>query len=423
MTMRKTLAYLTVGPLLALGAGCADGDEPRAERIRASAQEATSELDASVLEPFSFFVTSLRAMVELSGSAQGFGGDLRFGETGDNAGLRGADKICTTIAEQSMPGSGKKVWRAFLSTVKGGPNGGPVHAIDRIGEGPWYDRVGRVVASRKSDLLAFRPTSADPQIKNDLPNEDGLPNHNPDGTGEVDNHDTLTGSGADGKVYKLDPRVTCNDWTKSEKDPNDAPRVGHSWPRSFGRPGGDGGTDFGGFPGFPTLPADGGSVTLPFPFGGGGSVTISQVDAGIVISGIPGFGDAGLTLPRLPDGGIGFPAFPGGGFPGGGFPGGGFPGGGPRADGGLPGFPGGGFPGFPGGDGGFPGGGFPGGGFPGGGFPGGGAMDYGNWISSLDEAGCGAGVSIIEMGPPWESNPTVGSGGGYGGIYCFALTP
>jgi hypothetical protein len=32
-------------------------------------------------------------------------------------------------------------------------------------------------------------------------------------------------------------------------------------------------------------------------------------------------------------------------------------------------------------------------------------------------------VSLIEMGPPILSNPTVGSGGGYGGFYCFALTP
>ena len=43
-------------------------------------------------------------MRELSGSQDGFGGDLRFGEA---TGLAGADKICTTIAEQSMPGSGR----------------------------------------------------------------------------------------------------------------------------------------------------------------------------------------------------------------------------------------------------------------------------------------------------------------------------
>lgn len=246
------------------------------------------------VDKFSFFVTSLRAMRELSKSQDGFGGDLRFGETGDGAGLRGADKICSTIAEESMPGAGSKVWRAFLSTTKGGKDGGPVHAADRVGDGPWYDRLGRVVALTKTDLIQVRPASADPTIKNDLPNEDGVPNHNPDGTGEVDNHDILTGSNDKGQLYANDVKVTCNDWTKSTPDRADAPRVGHSWPR----------------------------------MGGGGR---------------------------------------------------------------------------------------------GGGGGGGGGME--NWMSALNEAGCGAGVSIIEMGPPMEQNPTVGSGGGYGGIYCFALTP
>lgn len=55
-------------------------------------------------EKFSFFVTSLQSLRELSGSRTGFGGDLRFGETGEGAGLRGADKICAAIAELSMPG-------------------------------------------------------------------------------------------------------------------------------------------------------------------------------------------------------------------------------------------------------------------------------------------------------------------------------
>jgi hypothetical protein len=48
---------------------------------------------------------------------------------------------------------------------------------------------------------------------------------------------------------------------------------------------------------------------------------------------------------------------------------------------------------------------------------------WNNWMSSLDEAGCGAGVSVSEMGGPQEENPIVGSGGGYGAIYCFAMTP
>ena len=46
-----------------------------------------------------------------------------------------------------------------------------------------------------------------------------------------------------------------------------------------------------------------------------------------------------------------------------------------------------------------------------------------NWISGQDEGGCGAGVAIGQNGGSNPSNPIVGSGGGYGGIYCFALTP
>src|SRR5690606_18604670 len=73
---------------------------------------------AANLDKFSFFVTSLESLRKLSKSQKGFGGDLRFGETGEGAGLRGADKICSTIAEMSMPGSSAKQWRAFLSTSK-----------------------------------------------------------------------------------------------------------------------------------------------------------------------------------------------------------------------------------------------------------------------------------------------------------------
>jgi hypothetical protein len=315
--------------LLAGGEACKSKHEAKHE----------AKADELALPKFSFFLTSLAAMQQLSGSQSGFGGDLSFGESGEGAGLRGADKICTTLAEQSMPGSAKKQWRAFLSTTRGGAEGGPIHAADRVGEGPWYDRVGRLVAQTKPDLLMRRP-AADEAIKNDLPNELGVPNHNPDGTGEVDNHDFLTGSNDKGQLFAADPHVTCDDWTKSEPDPADMPRVGHSWPRSFGM----GGM---GFPGFP----DGGGFGGP-PGRGGGPPTM-------------GAGDADLD--------------------------GGFPPGGP----GPGGFPPGGFAGF----------------------------DPDNWMSSLNEAGCGASANLVEMGPPRKNDPTVGSGGGYGGIYCFALSP
>jgi hypothetical protein len=168
------------------------------------------------LGKFSFFVTSLAAMRRLSGSQDGFGGDLRYGEAN---GLAGADKICTEIAESSMAGSSAKVWRAFLSTST-------VNAIDRVGAGPWYDRLGRIVANTPADLQASRPVGADRAIINDLPNENGVPNHNPDGTGQVDNHDTLTGSNMQGKYYGS-AASTCSDWTSTGSG---SPRIGHSWP-------------------------------------------------------------------------------------------------------------------------------------------------------------------------------------------------
>jgi hypothetical protein len=184
-------------------------------------------------ERFSFFVTSLEAMRALSGSQSGFGGDLRYGETGAGAGLLGADKICTAVAERSSPGNGK-TWRAFLSATNDG-TGAQVNAIDRIGEGPWYDRLGRLLAASKANLQAARPIGADTTIVNDLPNEDGVPNHAPDGT-QVDNHDVLTGTNAQGQPQGASS--TCSDWTSSAGDTSRRPRCGHSWPRAGGMPGG-----------------------------------------------------------------------------------------------------------------------------------------------------------------------------------------
>jgi hypothetical protein len=175
-------------------------------------------------EQFSFFVTSLAGLQRLSGSEDGFGGDLRFGH---EDGLSGADEICEQLAEASAPGASCKTWRAFLSVTKGA-DGNPVHARDRIGEGPWYDRIGRLVAMNKADLLQAWPVGADPAIMFDLPNEDGVPNHDPDGNGFVDNHNTVTGSNAQGMLFSPDWSYTCRDWT-SAVGTDGAPTIGFSW--------------------------------------------------------------------------------------------------------------------------------------------------------------------------------------------------
>ncbi len=217
------------------GKECGDWDDGCGTQISCGGCEGGETCDASGqcqpgttnLPHFSFFVTSLAALQDLSGSRDGFGGDFTYGESGAEAGLSGADKICAEIAERSMPGSSAKQWRAFLCTSY-------QDAIDRIGDGPWYDRMGRLLANDKSELLNDRPLNADPEIKNDLPNEDGIPNHQPDPTQpEVDNHHMLTGCDQSGRVYSAN--ATCRDWTTADgSSANGDPRCGLSWPRGTG---------------------------------------------------------------------------------------------------------------------------------------------------------------------------------------------
>lgn len=210
--------YLVGLPVLALAAACGgDGGD--------TSQPGTA--GSGNAEDFSFFVTSMSAMIELSDNAEGFGGDLSYD---GNPGVLGADAICAAIAERSLAGSGSRSWRAFLSTST-------EHAIDRIGEGPWFDRQGRLVARDKAALLHERPEGADPAIVDDLPNEDGIPNHLADDpTCETthtcpDNHDVLTGSNMQGELDRQSS--TCDDWTSLTA--RGQPRIGHSWPAQSGR--------------------------------------------------------------------------------------------------------------------------------------------------------------------------------------------
>jgi hypothetical protein len=209
----------------------ASGYVSRDVPINSYITEVTIALDSISLPHFSFFITSLSALQILSKNEKGFGGDFRFGKTGQGAGLSGADSICQCIAEMSMPNSKIKQWRAFLSVTKDA-SGNKVNAIERIGKGPWYDRLGRVVALTTQDLLNARPANCDAVIKNDLPNEDGVPNHYPDpnATSPVDNHHMVTGSNTSGQLYSASSVSTCEDWTSVTA--KGKPRCGFSWPRS-----------------------------------------------------------------------------------------------------------------------------------------------------------------------------------------------
>ncbi|MBL4686468.1 MAG: hypothetical protein JKY37_17870 [Nannocystaceae bacterium] len=183
-----------------------------------------------MLDDFSFFLTSLDGIRALSGEEDGFGGNLTYD---GQIGIDGADHICETLAEMSMPGSSVKQWRAFLSTMG-------EDAIDRVGAGPWYDRNGRLLADDIDGLLGTRP-GGNPMLADNLANEWGVPNSAPDGK-ELDNHDTMTGSGTDGRL-RLEGGggggggggnfSTCGDWTTAAPG-QDPPAIGHSWPAQSG---------------------------------------------------------------------------------------------------------------------------------------------------------------------------------------------
>src|SRR5262247_4285700 len=71
------------------------------------------------------------------------------GKGGDLGGLEGADRYCQQLAERH--GAGAKTWHAYLSTQ--GVDGKPaVNARDRIGNGPWQNFKGEIVAQNLEDL-------------------------------------------------------------------------------------------------------------------------------------------------------------------------------------------------------------------------------------------------------------------------------
>ena len=206
------------------GAGRVDAGRDVARDTRRPDGAASGVDAAAGAGRFSFFVTSLAAMRRLSGSQNGFGGNLTFGMP---TGLEGADKICQTIAEGE--GHGHKTWRAFLSAVRG-PNGQQVDAIDRVGEGPWYDRNNRLIAMNRAGLTSGNRPSGDAQAVADLVDEKGRGRPT---TGPNDTHDTITGSNRMGRLRSPgNLNNTCQDWTVATTNPAMRPQIGfgHSWP-------------------------------------------------------------------------------------------------------------------------------------------------------------------------------------------------
>lgn len=146
----------------------------------------------------SFFITS-----EGSGDGANLGG------------LEGADAHCAALA--SEVGAGDQTWRAYLSAqAMGGQEA--VNARDRIGDGPWYNAEGVMVARNVEHLHSD---------DNDLNKENSLTEAGEMVNGRSDDpnqHDILTGSQLDGTAFSDGEDHTCSNWTSNDEG---SAQVGH----------------------------------------------------------------------------------------------------------------------------------------------------------------------------------------------------
>ena len=126
------------------------------------------------------------------------------GKGGDLGGLAGADQHCQTLAQ--AVGRGQHTWRAYLSTNLAG---GSVDARDRIGQGPWRNANGDVIAQNVDDLHS---------ANNNVTQQTAITEKGETLNGMFEpfnKHDMLTGSQADGRAFPGNLNLTCNNWTSS----------------------------------------------------------------------------------------------------------------------------------------------------------------------------------------------------------------
>jgi len=158
----------------------------------------------------SFGVSAQQNQMSFFVSSAGSGNGANLG------GLAGADKICQNLA--TAAGSRGKTWHAYLSAAAA--NGQPaVNAKDRIGNGPWYNQKGVMIAKSVADLHS----DANNIKKDTALTEKGTVVN---GVGDTPNqHDILTGSQPDGRAYTDGMDHTCNNWTSNNMG---TAQLGHS---------------------------------------------------------------------------------------------------------------------------------------------------------------------------------------------------
>ena len=137
------------------------------------------------------------------------------GDGGNLGGLAGADRHCQMLA--AAAGAGDKTWRAYLSLTHPALT---INARDRIGNGPWYNQQGVMIARNVEDLHSDNAS---------ITNQIGLDQNGEmiNGTGQGNRHDILTGSRPNGTAWPYammdllnfeNHNLTCSNWTSNAED-------------------------------------------------------------------------------------------------------------------------------------------------------------------------------------------------------------
>ncbi|RLA32973.1 MAG: lectin [Gammaproteobacteria bacterium] len=141
------------------------------------------------------------------------------GNGADLGGLAGADAHCAALADAA--GAGSRNWKAYLSTDS-------INARDRIGNGPWHNAEGTLIAANVDQLHS---DSANVNKETALDENGAVVN----GSGDTPNrHDILTGSHADGTAFDDGEDHTCSLWSSSS---DGSAHLGHHDRLSRGKPG------------------------------------------------------------------------------------------------------------------------------------------------------------------------------------------
>ena len=177
---------------------------------------------AAFSSPLGVFALTVAALAAATPSATAQSARMNFFITsegpGDGAnlgGLEGADAHCEALAYAQ--GAGGLGWRAYLSTIDE-DGSAAVHARNRIGDGPWHNYAGVLIADDVDELHSDAANLA----KETILTEKGEPVN---GRGDDPNmHDILTGSKMDGTAFTAEDYDNCDNWTSNGEG---SARVGH----------------------------------------------------------------------------------------------------------------------------------------------------------------------------------------------------